>query len=76
MSLPHSVQRPGQGAGGASGGAREFIPPLAYAAVAAGAAAPDLASSLGLPAVYAAQAGQLEDMDRVAAKLVAAFPAL
>ncbi|MHB2034882.1 MAG: 3-deoxy-8-phosphooctulonate synthase, partial [Gemmatimonadaceae bacterium] len=24
----HSVQRPGQGAGGASGGAREFIPPL------------------------------------------------
>ena len=33
----HSVQRPGQGAGGASGGAREFIPPLARAAVAAGA---------------------------------------
>jgi 2-dehydro-3-deoxyphosphooctonate aldolase (KDO 8-P synthase) len=33
----HSVQRPGQGAGGASGGAREFIPPLTYAAVAAGA---------------------------------------
>src|SRR5262249_39464691 len=33
----HSVQRPGQGAGGASGGAREFIPPLAVAAVAAGA---------------------------------------
>ena len=33
----HSVQRPGQGAGGASGGAREFIPPLAMAAVAAGA---------------------------------------
>jgi 2-dehydro-3-deoxyphosphooctonate aldolase (KDO 8-P synthase) len=33
----HSVQRPGQGAGGASGGAREFIPPLALAAVAAGA---------------------------------------
>lgn len=33
----HSVQRPGQGAGGASGGAREFIPPLAQAAVAAGA---------------------------------------
>ena len=33
----HSVQRPGQGTGGASGGAREFIPPLAMAAVAAGA---------------------------------------
>lgn len=33
----HSVQRPGQGIGGASGGAREFIPPLALAAVAAGA---------------------------------------
>ena len=33
----HSVQRPGQGAGGSSGGAREFIPPLTYAAIAAGA---------------------------------------
>jgi 2-dehydro-3-deoxyphosphooctonate aldolase (KDO 8-P synthase) len=33
----HSVQRPGQGTGGASGGAREFIPPLALAATAAGA---------------------------------------
>jgi 2-dehydro-3-deoxyphosphooctonate aldolase (KDO 8-P synthase) len=33
----HSVQRPGQGIGGASGGAREFISPLAMAAVAAGA---------------------------------------
>ena len=33
----HSVQRPGQGIGGASGGAREFIPPLTLAAVAAGA---------------------------------------
>ncbi len=33
----HSVQRPGQGAEGAAGGAREFIPPLALAAVAAGA---------------------------------------
>jgi len=33
----HSVQRPGQGTGGASGGAREFIPPLALAACAAGA---------------------------------------
>jgi 2-dehydro-3-deoxyphosphooctonate aldolase (KDO 8-P synthase) len=33
----HSVQQPGKGAGGSSGGAREFIPPLALAAVAAGA---------------------------------------
>jgi 2-dehydro-3-deoxyphosphooctonate aldolase (KDO 8-P synthase) len=33
----HSVQRPGQGQGGASGGAREFIPSLTLAAVAAGA---------------------------------------
>ncbi len=33
----HSVQRPGQGQGGASGGAREFIPPLTMAAVGAGA---------------------------------------
>ena len=33
----HSVQRPGQGIGGSSGGAREFIPTLALAAVAAGA---------------------------------------
>jgi 2-dehydro-3-deoxyphosphooctonate aldolase (KDO 8-P synthase) len=33
----HSVQRPGQGTGGASGGAREFIPALALAAIAAGA---------------------------------------
>jgi 2-dehydro-3-deoxyphosphooctonate aldolase (KDO 8-P synthase) len=33
----HSVQQPGKGVGGASGGAREFIPSLARAAVAAGA---------------------------------------
>ncbi len=33
----HSVQRPGQGAGGASGGARECIPALLFAAAAAGA---------------------------------------
>jgi 2-dehydro-3-deoxyphosphooctonate aldolase (KDO 8-P synthase) len=33
----HSVQQPGKGAEGASGGAREFIPPLALAACAAGA---------------------------------------
>jgi 2-dehydro-3-deoxyphosphooctonate aldolase (KDO 8-P synthase) len=33
----HSVQQPGRGEGGASGGLREFIPPLLYAAAAAGA---------------------------------------
>ena len=33
----HSVQRPGQGEGGSSGGAREYIATLAMAAVAAGA---------------------------------------
>jgi 2-dehydro-3-deoxyphosphooctonate aldolase (KDO 8-P synthase) len=32
----HSVQQPGRGEGGASGGAREFIPPLAMAACAVG----------------------------------------
>jgi 2-dehydro-3-deoxyphosphooctonate aldolase (KDO 8-P synthase) len=32
----HSVQQPGRGEGGASGGAREFIPPLTFAACAAG----------------------------------------
>jgi 2-dehydro-3-deoxyphosphooctonate aldolase (KDO 8-P synthase) len=33
----HSVQQPGQGEGGTSGGQREFIPPLLYGAAAAGA---------------------------------------
>ena len=33
----HSVQQPGRGEGGSSGGAREFIAPLSLAAVAAGA---------------------------------------
>ena len=33
----HSVQQPGRGAGGSSGGAREFIPALSMAAIAAGA---------------------------------------
>ena len=33
----HSVQQPGQGEGGSSGGLRQFIPPLLYAAAAAGA---------------------------------------
>ena len=34
----HAVQRPGLGDGGASGGDREFVPPLLLAAAAAGAA--------------------------------------
>jgi len=33
----HSVQQPGRGEGGTSGGLREFIPPLLFAAAAAGA---------------------------------------
>jgi 2-dehydro-3-deoxyphosphooctonate aldolase (KDO 8-P synthase) len=33
----HSVQQPGRGEGGSSGGAREFIPTLSLAAIAAGA---------------------------------------
>jgi len=33
----HAVQQPGQGPEGASGGLRDFIPPLLYAAAAAGA---------------------------------------
>jgi 2-dehydro-3-deoxyphosphooctonate aldolase (KDO 8-P synthase) len=33
----HSVQQPGQGTEGTSGGERQFIPPLLYAAAAAGA---------------------------------------
>jgi 2-dehydro-3-deoxyphosphooctonate aldolase (KDO 8-P synthase) len=33
----HSVQQPGRGSGGSSGGAREFIPALTLAAIAAGA---------------------------------------
>jgi 2-dehydro-3-deoxyphosphooctonate aldolase (KDO 8-P synthase) len=37
MDATHAVQRPGQGQGGASGGAREFVAPLALAAIAAGA---------------------------------------
>jgi 2-dehydro-3-deoxyphosphooctonate aldolase (KDO 8-P synthase) len=32
----HSVQQPGRGEGGSSGGAREFIPPLTMAACAVG----------------------------------------
>jgi hypothetical protein len=39
------------------------------------AAASDIAYQLGLSAVYAAQAGLLQDMDAVALKLNQAFPA-
>jgi hypothetical protein len=44
-------------------------------AIGAGQSDPNLADSLNLPAIYAAQAGLLEDMDVVGKKLVAAFPA-
>ncbi len=68
----HSVQRPGQGVGGASGGAREYIPGLTLAAIAAGADGlflethpqPDTAPSDGpnmLP---------LDDLDRLIAQAV------
>lgn len=43
--------------------------------IGAGQTDPNLANTLGLPAIFAAQAGQIEDMDFVAAKLVEAFPA-
>src|SRR5688500_10441164 len=71
----HSVQRPGLGEGGSSGGAREFIEPLAMAAVAAGAdgvfiethPAPDSAPSDGpnmLP---------LSEMERLLDRLVSVW---
>lgn len=43
--------------------------------IAAGQTDPNLAVSLNLPAIYGAQAGQIEDMNLVAVKLVEAFPA-
>jgi alkylation response protein AidB-like acyl-CoA dehydrogenase len=43
--------------------------------VGAGQSDPNLAESLGLPAIYASQAGLIDDMDFVAQKLNAAFPA-
>jgi 2-dehydro-3-deoxyphosphooctonate aldolase (KDO 8-P synthase) len=69
----HSVQQPGRGQGGASGGLREFIPALAAAAAAAGADGmflethpdPDRAPSDGpnmLP---------LDQLERVVSKVVA-----
>ena len=44
-------------------------------AIGAGQTDPQLANTIGLPAIYAAQAGRIEDMNRVAADLLAAFPA-
>lgn len=44
-------------------------------AIGAGQSDPNLAGSLNLPAIYAAQAGLLDDMDFVGRKLVEAFPA-
>lgn len=44
-------------------------------AIGAGQTDPNLAGSLNLPAIYAAQAGLIEDMDLIATKLNAAFPA-
>jgi 2-dehydro-3-deoxyphosphooctonate aldolase (KDO 8-P synthase) len=74
----HSVQQPGKGEGGASGGAREFIPSLAAAAVAAGADGvfiethpdPDLAPSDGpnmLP---------LDQLDALVDRLLRVFAAV
>jgi alkylation response protein AidB-like acyl-CoA dehydrogenase len=45
-------------------------------AIGAGQTDPNLANTLGLPAIYAAQGGQIEDMNFVASKLVDAFPAM
>jgi alkylation response protein AidB-like acyl-CoA dehydrogenase len=44
-------------------------------AIGAGQTDPNLANSLGLPAIYAAQTGLIEDMDLVAQKLVKLYPA-
>ena len=43
--------------------------------IGAGQTDPNLVGSLNLPAIYAAQTGLIEDMNLVAGKLVAAFPA-
>jgi 2-dehydro-3-deoxyphosphooctonate aldolase (KDO 8-P synthase) len=65
----HSVQQPGRGDGGASGGLREFVPPLMNAALAAGAQGlfvethpdPDHAPSDGPNMVYLDQFPALMD---------------
>jgi acyl-CoA dehydrogenase len=44
-------------------------------AIGAGQTDPNLPNTLNLPAIYAAQAGLIEDMNLVAGKLIAAFPA-
>lgn len=44
-------------------------------AIGSGQSDPQLANSLNLPAIYAAQAGAIDDMDFVAGKLAEAFPA-
>ena len=44
-------------------------------AIGAGQTDPNLANTLGLPAIFAAQAGLIEDMNFVAGKLIEAFPA-
>ena len=44
-------------------------------AIGAGQTDPNLANTLGLPAIFAAQAGLIEDMNYVAGKLIEAFPA-
>jgi 2-dehydro-3-deoxyphosphooctonate aldolase (KDO 8-P synthase) len=65
----HSVQRPGQGLDGASGGAREFVPVLALSAIAAGAQGlflethpdPDCAPSDGPNMIPLSEMGSLMD---------------
>jgi 2-dehydro-3-deoxyphosphooctonate aldolase (KDO 8-P synthase) len=74
----HSVQQPGRGEDGASGGAREFIPTLAAAAVAAGADGlfmethpdPDHAPSDGPNMV------PLDQLDALVARLVRVWEAV
>lgn len=43
--------------------------------IGAGQSDPNLAESLGLPAIYQAQTGLIDDMDAVAKRLVETFPA-
>lgn len=45
-------------------------------AIGAGQTDPNLANLLNLPAIYAAQAGLIEDMNLAAGKLIEAFPAM
>ena len=73
----HSVQQPGQAAGGASGGLRECIPPLMAAAAAAGADGffvethPDPASALS----DAATQWPLAELDTLIARTLAVWHA-